>query len=161
VEHRDPDHALALLDDAVGHAERVDNRWIRAFALTESLWIRAERAPTASNVVQYRDVIDTWFRGGDWANLWLSLRNVFALLERLGCDDAAAVLYGALERAGVMQALPLEPGVGVEFERAKEGLAWRVDDGAFADAVARGRALRDEEVVRFALRTLDTIAPAG
>ena len=41
-ENTDPTRALRLLDRSVQHAEAVDNRWIRAFALTESLWIRAK-----------------------------------------------------------------------------------------------------------------------
>ncbi len=71
-------------------------------------------------LVGYRDVIDTWFRGSDWANQWLSLRYVFAILESLGRDEAAAMLYGALEAAGVMQALPLEPSSADEFGLAVE-----------------------------------------
>ena len=96
----DPARRLALFDRSVEHADAVGNRWIRAFALTESLWIRARQGDPADALVGYRDVIDTWFRGSDWANQWLSLRYVFAILESLGRDEAAAMLYGALEAAG-------------------------------------------------------------
>ena len=139
------------------HGEAVGNRWIRAFALTESLWIRARagrgRARRSSG---YRDVIDTWFRGSDWANQWLSLRYVFAILESLGRDEAAAMLYGALEAAGVMQALPLEPSNADEFAHAVERLSARLDPTVFADAVERGRILRDDELVRAVLREIDS-----
>jgi hypothetical protein len=52
----------------VQYAEAVDNRWVRAFALTESPWIRAQHGQPRDALSQYHDVIDTWFRGGDWAN---------------------------------------------------------------------------------------------
>ena len=110
------------------HAEAVENRWIRAFALTESLWIRAKADQPLDALRGYHDVIDTWFRGGDWANQWLSLRHVFAIFESLGNDEVAATLYGALDAAGGMHALPLEPGNADDFDRAVERLASRLGD---------------------------------
>ena len=157
VETTDPTLALEFLDRSVQYAESVENRWIRAFALTESLWIRARHGEALLALAGYRDVIDTWFRGGDWVNQWLSLRHVFAILESLGHDEVAATLYGALEASGVMQALPIEPGNADEFGHAVERLSARLDDRAFHDAVERGRALRDEEVVRYALAEISSI----
>jgi predicted ATPase/DNA-binding SARP family transcriptional activator len=155
LETIDPDRALELLDRAVRYAESVGNRWIRAFALTESLWIRAQRGQCREALAGYVDVIDTWFRGGDWANLWLSLRHVFAILETLERDEPAATLYGALDAAGVMRALPLEPTTAGHFDHAVERLSSRLGEATFLDAAARGRALRDEEVVRYAFAQLD------
>jgi hypothetical protein len=151
----DPHRALALFERSVEHAEAVGNRWIRAFALTESLWIRARLGEAAEVLSRYRDVVDTWFRGSDWANQRLTLRYVFAILERVGHDEVAAMLYGALEEAGVMEALPLEPSTADEFAHAAERLAARLGEPAFGDAVERGRVLRDEELIRFVLREID------
>jgi hypothetical protein len=157
VEATDPTRALQLFDRSVQHAESVGNRWIRAFALTESLWIRAQQGEALAALAGYRDVIDTWFRGGDWVNQWFSLRHVFAILEALGHDEVAATLYGALEASGVMQAFPIEPANADEFGHAVERLSARLDARAFVDAVERGRALRDEEVVRYALAEISSI----
>ena len=110
--------ALALLDRSVQLRRGGRQPWIRAFALTESLWIRAKSGQAVDALRGYHDVIDTWFRGGDWANQWLSLRHVFAIFESLGNDEVAATLYGALDAAGVMHALPLEPGNADDFDRA-------------------------------------------
>ena len=111
----DPARALALFDRSAQRGESVGNRWIRAFALTESLWIRAQQGDPLGALAGYRDVIDTWFRGSDSANLWLSLRYVAAILASLERDEPAAVLYGALEAAGAVAALPLEPSSADEF----------------------------------------------
>jgi predicted ATPase/DNA-binding SARP family transcriptional activator len=151
----DPVRARELFERSAARAESVGSRWIRAFALTESLWIRAQQGDPVGALAGYRDVIDTWYRGSDWANLWLSLRNVFAILESLGRDETAAVLYGALEAAGVMQALPVEPSSADEFGLAVKRLTERLDATAFADAVEHGRTLGADEVVRYALRELD------
>jgi predicted ATPase/DNA-binding SARP family transcriptional activator len=150
----DPVRALELFDRSVERAESVGNRWIRAFSLTESLWIRAQRGDPVGALAGYRDVIDTWYRGSDWANLWLSLRNVFAILESLGRDEVAAVVYGALETEGVMAAVPVEPSSADEFGLAVKRLTERLDPTVFADAAEHGRTLGDDEVVRYALGEL-------
>jgi hypothetical protein len=150
----DPVRARELFDRSAQRAESVGNRWIRAFALTESLWIRSQQGDPLGALAGYRDVIDAWYRGSDWANLWLSLRNVFAIFESIGHDESAAVLYGALEAEGVMQALPVEPSSADEFGLAAKRLTERFDPVAFADAVEHGRTLSDDEVVRYALREL-------
>jgi hypothetical protein len=153
-EATDPAQALRLLERSVQRAETVNNRWIRAFALTESLWIRAKSGEPLDALRRYHDVIDTWFRGGDWANQWLSLRYVFAIFESLEHDEVAATLHGALTAAGVMHALPLGPGSADDLSRAVERLAARLGSTEFAEAAERGRAMRDEEVVRYALAAI-------
>jgi hypothetical protein len=55
-----------------------------------------------------------------------------------------------------MHALPLEPGNADEFDRAVERLAARCGV-AFDDAVALGRTMRDEEVVREALAEIAAV----
>jgi len=159
VEEIDPERALLLLERSVHHAEAVENRWIRAFALTESLWLRAKSGQTDTALRGYHDVIDTWFRGGDWANQWLSLRHVFAIFETIGNDVVAATIYGALDRAGVMHTLPLEPGTAHDFDAAVDRLASRLGAEPFTDAAARGRNMRDEEVVRYVLAAISAATP--
>jgi predicted ATPase len=157
VETTDPERALQLLDECVQLGEAVDNRWIRAVSLTESLWIRALQGHPRDALRGYRHVVDTWYRGSDWANKWLSLRHVFAIFETLEDDAAAATLYGALEAAGGMHALPLEPGNADVLAEAVERLSNRADEAAFAKQTARGRAMRDDEVVRYALDEIELL----
>ena len=56
------------------------------------------RATHARRSRGYADVIDLWYRGGDWANQWLSLRHVFGILVQLRAHLGAATLHGALDR---------------------------------------------------------------
>jgi hypothetical protein len=119
--------------------------------------MRALQGNRSDALAGYRYVVDTWFRGGDWANQWLSLRYVFAILETLEHDEMAATLYGALDAAGVMRALPLEPGNADEFARAVERLSTRLGAERFAQSAARGRSMRDEEVVRHTLDTIERV----
>ena len=120
------------------------------FSLTESLWIRAQQGDPIGALAGYRDVIDTWFRGSDSANLWLSLRYVAAILASLERDEPAAVLYGALDAAGAVAALPLEPSSADEFALVVKRVTERLDPTVLADAIELGRTLGVDEVVRYA-----------
>jgi hypothetical protein len=151
----DPARARALFDRSAERGESVGNRWIRAFSLTESLWIRAQQGDPVVALAGYRDVIDTWFRGSDSVNLLLSLRYVAAILASLERDEPAAVLYGALSAAGAVAALPLEPSSAGEFALVVTRVTERLDATVLADAIERGRTLSDDEVVRYALSELD------
>jgi len=64
------------------------------------------------------------------------------------------VLYGGLESAGVMQALPVEPSSADEFGLAVKRLTERLEPTVFTDAVEQGRTLGDDAVVRYALAEL-------
>ena len=141
-ETTDPARALRLLDRSV-QARRAGRQPVdpRVRAHGEPLDPRPLRRG-ASALRGYRDVIDTWFRGGDWANQWLSLRYVFAILESLGHDEVAATLHGALDAAGVMPALPMGPGTTAERQPGR-GPGSRSASGTseFREAAERGRAM--------------------
>ncbi len=102
----DPKEATILLQEAADIACNAGNRWIQAFALTEVLWLEASQGRPREALQRYADVIDLWYRGGDWANQWLSLRHVFGILVQLRADLGAATLHGALSAAGAAYALP-------------------------------------------------------
>jgi predicted ATPase/DNA-binding SARP family transcriptional activator len=129
--------------------ERAGNRWIRAFALTEVHWLSARQGDLIGGLAGYADVIDTWHRGGDWANLWLSLRHVFGILTQLEHHEIAAVLHGALVAAGAAYALPFEPGDAERLEQQAQLLRRVLGPAPFATAVRRGTAMGDSETVSF------------
>jgi len=72
-----PMEAAAELQRAADIARDCGNRWIQAFALTQVLWLEAREGRAQESIARYINVIDLWYRGGDWANQWLSLRHVF------------------------------------------------------------------------------------
>ncbi|WP_433787043.1 BTAD domain-containing putative transcriptional regulator [Actinomycetospora sp. CA-101289] len=157
-EREDPDRALRLLQESTRLAESAGNRWLRAFVRTEELSLRAARGDLAAAVAGYPDVVETWFRGGDWANQWLSLRHLFTIFTHLGRDEAAAVLHGAIDAAGATTALPFAPAEAERVVATVDTLRNRCGTAEFDRAVARGRTLRDEEVVQLTLETLAVLA---
>ena len=94
-------------------------------------------------------MIDMWFRGGDWANQWLSLRHVFGILVQLHDNVAAATLHGALTAIGAAYALPFEASDAERIDALVDELRDEMRPAEFAGAVRRGASMTDGEIVEF------------
>ncbi len=149
LEGASPEQADASLRRSADLARQVGNRWIEAFALTEVHWLDARKGHPARALAGYASVVDTWYRGGDWANQWLSLRHVCGTLAQLGANRSAAVLYGSLAAAGAAAALPFEPSDAERLGNLVDDLRRLLGPAEFADAVREGAATRDATIVRF------------
>lgn len=154
LESSDQPAAAALLIQAADLAETAGNRWIRAFALTEVHWLQARRGSPYEALAGFAQVIELWWRGGDWANQWLSLRHVFGILVQIEDHAAAATLHGALTAVGAACALPFEASDAEHLT----ALAGRPRDalGAadFAARVRAGASMSDGEIVEFILERI-------
>ena len=158
LEATDVDAAHERLEYASRTAAGVGNRWIEAFARTEVLWLQASRGDPVNALRGFADVIDTWFRGGDWANLWLSLRHVFGVFHQLDDLTTAAVLHGALTAAGAAYALPFQPIDAARLEAITVDVRARLGPSTFSTEVRRGAAMTDTDIVGFILERISTQA---
>jgi hypothetical protein len=154
-----PQEAADELQRAADIARDAGNRWVQAFALTEVLWLEANQGRPRQALARYIDVIDLWFRGGDWANQWLSLRHVFGILVQLRADLGAATLHGALTAAGSAYALPFDASDAQRINELVDDLRDRLGAAAFASAVRRGSSLSDGEIVEFVRAQIRALAP--
>lgn len=155
--HTSPDEALRLLEESARLADSVGNKWMRSFARTEAMWLRARRGEFEEALAGYREVVSTWFRGGDWANQWLSLRHVAGILATTGRDEEAALLSGAVQAAGAAAALPFAPLDADELAELTRDLAARLGRDALAAAGRRGASMRADAAVALALGTIDSL----
>jgi predicted ATPase/DNA-binding SARP family transcriptional activator len=151
--------ATVELQRAADIARDAGNRWIQAFALTEVLWLEARQGRPREALARYINVIDLWYRGGDWANQWLSLRHVFGILVQLRADLGAATLHGALTAAGSAYALPFEASDAQQINVLVHDLRDRLGAAAFASAVRRGSSLSDGEIIEFVRAQIRALAP--
>src|SRR5262249_43491002 len=62
VEAIAPDDARARLAESADAARGVRNRWVEAFALTEVLWLEAQRGAPLEALAGYAAVVETWYR---------------------------------------------------------------------------------------------------
>lgn len=157
LERTDAGEARALLERAGSVAGAAGNRWIEAFALTEVHWLQARRGEHLEALIGFGQVVDTWYRGGDWANQWLSLRHVLGLLLDLGAYDAAAVLHGALTATGAANALPFEPADAERLAQEAAQLLTLLGRDDFTVAVNQGTTMRNSQIVNFVKEKIATL----
>ncbi len=112
-------------------------------------WLSAQHGDLVGALRGLDDVVDSWYRGGDWANQWLSLRHVFAILIRLEAHHCAAVLHGALVAAGAAYALPCEPSDTEELVAQLDTVGEVLTATDFATAVRTGAAMSDSDLVTY------------
>jgi hypothetical protein len=153
----DSEQAETALRLAADLGDEGGNRWISAFALTQVYWLRARQGRIVDGLRGFAEVIEAWYRGGDWANQWLSMRHLLGILVDLGAHQAAAVLHGALVAAGAAAALPFEPGdakqLAAEADRARDVLG----AAEFAAAVRSGAAMSDADTVAYVRSEIDRL----
>jgi hypothetical protein len=125
------------------------NRWVEAFALTEVHWLQARRGDPLQALRSYADVVDLWYRGGDWANQWLSLRRVLGILLELQEFEPAAALHGALTAVGTSHAMPFQPTDAESLENNVVALRSQLEPAQFTEAGQRGASMTDHEIVTF------------
>lgn len=103
-------------------------------------------------------VIDRWQRAGNWTQQWITLqwitlRNVIDLLSRLGADEPAAVLCGALDASRNAASL-----FGADVDRLAStaaALRVRLGEQRYRRCLDRGAAMTDEGAVMFATAEID------
>jgi predicted ATPase/DNA-binding SARP family transcriptional activator len=149
LEGSEPAESLRHLRTAAQLAHSVGNRWMEAFAQTEVWWLEARHGDLRTALAGSGVVIDTWYRGGDWVSLRLSLRRVFDLLMKHGDHEAAATLYGALSASGATSARPFAPGDPDDFPEAVEQVKAALGARHFDEAVQQGARLTESALVTF------------
>jgi predicted ATPase/DNA-binding SARP family transcriptional activator len=144
----DPHRALALLDESHALAASVGSTFLTGVAGTSATTLRARHGDPAEALGRFPDLIDLWERVGNWTQQWTMLRSLVTTLARLGRDEPAAVLYGALT------ASPTAPPLyGADRERLSHVMATveqRAARRRLDEWTERGRRLPDDEVVAFA-----------
>jgi tetratricopeptide (TPR) repeat protein len=153
--------ALEHLERAAELAAACGNRWVEAFALTEVHWLRARGGEHVAALAGFADVVRTWWRGGDWANQWLSLRRVFGVFVDIGALEAGAVLYGSLAAVGAAHALPFEPAAAQRLGGIVDELRSLLGPAPFADAVRRGASMTDTEIVEYVIDRIEQSCTRG
>jgi len=156
----DPPAAAALLEDALDRARALDDRYLTGVALVSAASVRGRHGDPVLALPLFREVVGHWHRAGDWVHQWPALRNVVDLLVRVGADEPAAVLLGAVS-ATRRTAAPVYGADEGRLRAARRALTSRMGAAAVAAAAARGAALDDDAAVAFASAALDAALAAA
>lgn len=149
----DAPRALDLLDDALARARASGARFLTGVALVTAASLRGRHGQPDKARRVFAETVRWWRRAGNWAQQWTTVRNVVDLLVRLGDDEQAAVLYGA-----VLARTAAPPPFGADAQRladAEATLRRRLGAKAFATASARGAAMSDGDVIAWVLELLE------
>lgn len=150
---QDPDEALVWLGEAIRIARGLRVRLIEAIALVTRSSIRAREGEPGPALGSLREAVVRLRHGGNWTHQWTTLRNLVFLLARVGADEPAVELLGAIDTTTTSAG-----AYGTDAERLRDTtlrLRERLDGRRFADAHARGRHRNDAEAVDAALVAID------
>ncbi|BEL12234.1 BTAD domain-containing putative transcriptional regulator [Actinoplanes sichuanensis] len=151
----DPVCALALLAEAVELAGPVDDRLFQAAAGTAAVAVRSRHGEPGPALAEFREVLRLWRRAGNDTLHTAALRNLLVLLARVGADEAAAVLDGALPVAAVY------PAEAARLRRAREAVAERLGSERVAVLRRHGELLGPARATEAAARAIDVTLAQG
>ncbi len=149
----DPHEAIIAVDAALATARATRHRFLEGVALVSAASLRARHGDPHAALALFGQVIDHWQRAGNWTQQWITLRNVIALLARLGADEPAAVLFGALSTSGT--APPLFGADADRLTSTAATLEARQGKQEHRRCLARGAAMTDDDAIVFAATEID------
>jgi predicted ATPase/DNA-binding SARP family transcriptional activator len=155
----DPERALSRLENARAVGQACGNTYIPGVAQSVAAAVMTRHGDPHQAARLVARVIGYWSQEGHWAQQWVALRTAIRLLTRLGEDEAAVTLHGALESSRAA----MRP-VGAEAEAhdaVVAAAADRLGRDRFAAASAHGATLSDDDVVAFAGSALEWVGWTG
>jgi predicted ATPase/DNA-binding SARP family transcriptional activator len=152
-EETDPDAVIAAAERAHEHATSTGNVFVANASLLRAASVHGRRGDPERALRQYVQVIEGWRLGGNHAQQWLTLQNLAEVFPRVGLDEAALVIVGAVETD------PRSLRLYGEHEARLTALVAQIEArlGPERSAAARefGSGLDLRELVGFALRQID------
>jgi predicted ATPase len=140
--------AITAIDAALVTARQCRNRFMEGIALLTAASLRARQGDPRAALPLFGQVIEHWQRAGNWTQQWITIRNVIEALARVGADEPAAILCGALN---TRRSSP--PLFGADAERlagAETALRASLGEQHYLQCQARGAAMTDLDAITFA-----------
>lgn len=151
---RSPQDALLRLRRAVQFARSTGARFLAASAGLSATSIEIRHGDADAAVADLAGLLDEWQRAGSWNPTWMTMLLCIDVFVRLGEDEPAAQLIGAMHAsptAGVMR------GAGAKRLARAEG-ALRPKLASYDTLVTNGATLGDDDAVALARHTLNGAA---
>jgi hypothetical protein len=139
--------------DAFVNAHRIarsaGNRWMSAFAYTEASGLLVARGEIEEGCAGLADMVDVWYRAGDWSQQWHTLSRCVIALHYIGNDELAMEIVGAIEAHATLGSAPMSSILqGVAFATRDELINELGEDRAAAQREAGANAPVDDIVSR-------------
>jgi predicted ATPase/DNA-binding winged helix-turn-helix (wHTH) protein len=145
----DTDDQAAL--DAFATADRLarsaGNRWMSAFARTESSGLLVSKGRLADGCAGLAEMVDVWYRAGEWAQQWHTLSRCVIALDRIGQYDVAAQVLGAIEAHTTLGGPPVMTTLRDLAFETRDSLSDQLGEERSAEQRAMGASLPVVEIV--------------
>jgi predicted ATPase/DNA-binding winged helix-turn-helix (wHTH) protein len=152
--HGDPGAALEAFREADRLALSVGNRWLSAFARTEACVLQFGAGEVAEACAGLADVIDTWFRFGEWAQQWLTMSRGVVALAGIDRTELACQVVGAIEQHATVAPTPVMASLRDQMMQTTESLRQTVGVDRYDDLRAAGATRPVVDVVHETSATL-------
>ena len=153
VTETSPDDAEVHLSRALDMAGHADTRFVAGLAEVSLAALHGRRDDVDTALTHCRSALDRWHRSGAWTPLWVTMRTVVAVLQRAASLEDAATLLAATQSAR-SGAAPFGADV-VTMREAADHLRNALGANMFDRYAERGRAMTEEETLRFAVHALE------
>ncbi len=105
----DPTTAIDAFAEGDRFARAAGNRWMSAFARTELSGLLLGVGDVTTACAQLADIVDVWFRAGEWAQQWHTVTRCVIALAAIGEDELATEVLGAVDAHSAVGAPPVIP----------------------------------------------------
>ena len=137
----DPDAAAELFAGALEAGRAAGAQFVVGITSLSAATLQARRGDPYEALRWYPELCEHWRRAGVWTQQWTTLRTLVELFTRIGRDEAASMLFGALMTATT--AAPVFGADRVRLDDAAKVLEGRMGHDEFEHTIlARRRARR-------------------
>ena len=145
----DPEAAAELFARSLAEARRAGSQFVLGLTSLSAATLQARHGDPYEALTAYPELCEHWRRAGVWTQQWTTLRTLVELFTRIGRDDAAAMLFGALMTTTTAAAV-----FGADRARLDEAarvLESRMGHDDFEGTILEGATLDDTAAVAYAL----------
>ncbi len=139
--------ALEAFDTADRLARSAGNRWMSAFARTEASGLLVQRGDLVAGCAGLADMVDLWYRAGEWSQQWHTLSRCVIALDRIGQPEIAAEAVGAIEAHAILGAPPSMTTLRAIAFETRDSLPEKLGSARSDDLLAAGAARPLAEIV--------------
>lgn len=144
---RDDDAALDAFATADRLSRSAGNRWMSAFARTEASGLLVHMGRLGDGCEGLAEMVDVWYRAGEWAQQWHTMSRCVIALERIDQDELAAMVLGAIEAHTTMGGPPVMTSLRDHAFEARASVSARLGQDRAQQLWADGASLPVATVV--------------
>jgi predicted ATPase/DNA-binding winged helix-turn-helix (wHTH) protein len=139
--HADADAALDAFATADRLARSAGNRWMSAFARTEASGLLVHSGRLVDGCAGLAEMVDTWYRAGEWAQQWHTLSRCVVALDRIGQQEIAAQVLGAIEAHTTLGGPPVMTTLRDLAFETRDAVSAQLGQACFDELWATGASL--------------------